>query len=184
MAFRVDARFLSLAFLLIATTGVGQISAPPAMAMADDPPDSGIVIKKRVDEVNLLFSVVDNKGRFVNKLQLQDFNLLDNQRPPVQIRKFQQESDLPLRVALLIDVSGSVTGRFKFEQEAASKFLKKILRPATDKALVLGFDQRVHLEQDFTSDIAALAAAVHRLKPQGETALFDAIVFAAEKLRE
>jgi VWFA-related protein len=165
--------------------GLAQSSAALVEAAANnDPTTSDIVIKKRVDEVNLLFTVVDTKGRFINKLQLGDFNLLDDQRPPERVRAFQQETDLPLRVALLIDISGSVTSRFKFEQESASNFLKKILRPATDQAFVIGFDDRVHLEQDFTSNVSALSAAVHRLKPQGATALFDAMVFAANKLRQ
>jgi VWFA-related protein len=165
-----------------AVAALGQVPVIAASSAPMTAEASDVVIKKRVDEVNLLFTVVDGKGRFINKLQLEDFNLLDDQRPPEKIRAFQQETDLPLRVGLLIDVSGSISGRFKFEQQAASNFLKKILRPATDQAFVAGFDTQVHLEQDFTGDVSALTAAVRRLKPHGETALFDALVFAANKL--
>jgi VWFA-related protein len=133
--------------------------------------------------VNLLFTVVDSKGHFVNKLRVEDFNLLDDSHPPDAITSFQQESNLPLRVALLIDLSGSISHRFRFEQDAASAFLKKILRPTMDKAFVVGFNQTQHMVIDSTSDVKALAQAVHQMKPSGETALFDALIFASEKLR-
>jgi VWFA-related protein len=144
---------------------------------------SDFVFQKRVDEVNLLFTVVDRKGRFVSDLKLDDLQLRDNKQPPDKVHSFQQESDLPLRVALVVDISGSVTARFKYEQGSAVEFFRKILRPQMDKALVVGFNQKVHLEQDLTNDTIALKKAVMRLKPDGETAIFDAILFAADKLR-
>ena len=179
-------RFIAILILYLfgSMSSMAQSLAAIGEAASNKVTESDIVIKKRVDEVNLLFTVVDDKGRFINKLQLQDFNLLDDQRPPERVRAFQQETDLPLRVALVIDISGSVTQRFKFEQESACNFLKKVLRPASDKALVIGFNTYPHLEQDLTNDISALTAAVHRLKPQGDTALFDAVVFAANKLHQ
>jgi Ca-activated chloride channel family protein len=128
--------------------------------------------------------VVDRKGRFVSNLKLDDLELLDNKQPPDKVHAFQQESDLPLRVALVVDISGSISARFKYEQAAAVEFFKKILRPNTDKALVVGFNQKVHFEQDLTNDVPALKRAVTHLKPDGETALYDAIIFAADKLRK
>src|SRR4051812_24560920 len=116
----------SLLVLTLLAIGVEYSSAQlPAMTASSAPfpgpgGDAGVLtFQKRVDEVNLLFTVVDNKGRFISKLQLEDFQLLDDRRSPEKIRSFQQESDLPLRVALVIDLSGSVTPRFKFEQKAA-----------------------------------------------------------------
>src|SRR4051794_15866011 len=85
--------FSSTLSLAQTPAAIGELASNKATA-------SDLVIRKRVDEVNLLFTVVDDKGRFINKLQLQDFNLLDDQRPPERVRAFQQESDLPLRVAL------------------------------------------------------------------------------------
>jgi VWFA-related protein len=157
-------------------------AAPGDAAAPSVPPD--FVFQKRVDEVNLLFTVVDHKGRFVSNLKLDDLELLDNKQPPDKVHAFQQESDLPLRVALVVDISGSISSRFKYEQGAAAEFLRKILRPNTDKAMVVGFNQKVHFEQDLTNDVAALKRAVTRLKPSGETALYDAIAFAADKLRK
>jgi VWFA-related protein len=190
MTVRLDVRVVSFLLKLLlgviccgeGVAGFSQAIAAAATNVPDAEP-SDMVFKKRVDEVNLLFTVVDGKGRFVNKLHLDDFTFLDDQRPPERVRAFQQETDLPLRVAVVIDTSGSITLRFKFEQQAAGNFLKKILRPATDQAFVMGFDTTVHLEQDFTNDVAVLTSAVRRLEPKGDTALFDALVFAADKLR-
>jgi Ca-activated chloride channel family protein len=108
---------------------------------------------------------------------------LDNQRTPQSIGYFQQQSNLPLRVGLLIDLSDSVRGRFEFEQKAASVFLKNILRPNVDEAFVVGFDSNLHLVADMTSDSQKLSKAIHSLKSNGETALYDAIIFSADKLR-
>src|ERR1700744_3041000 len=187
---------LSNFFLLaLASLGCCAVVCPPAAAQALTSPGiiasnlnapsaaADFVFQKRVDEVNLLFTVVDRKGRFVSNLKLDDLQLLDNKQPPDKVHAFQQETDLPLRVALVVDISGSVTLRFKYEQEAAIEFFKKIMRPKMDKAMVVGFNQKVHFEQELTSDVAALNKAVKRLKPEGETALFEALVVAADKWR-
>jgi VWFA-related protein len=172
-------------FVLLCVPAVAQSPDLPAI-IADAKSDAlsaDFVFQTRVDEVRLLFTVVDHKGKFIRDLKLDDLQLLDEQRPPDKINAFQQETNLPLRVALLVDISASVTDRFKYEQQAAIEFFKKILRPSVDKAMVIGFNENVHFEQDLTNNVEALKAAVKRLKPHGNTAIFDAIVFASNKLR-
>lgn len=141
------------------------------------------LFRTQVNEVNLLFTVVDHKGKFISDLTLSDFHLLDDQLAPERVQFFQQQSNLPLRVALVIDVSGSVTARFEYEQESANEFFKKILRPQ-DKAMVIGFTEKVRLEQDLTSDLVSLQRAIKQLHVGGETALYDAVVFAADRLNQ
>jgi VWFA-related protein len=141
-------------------------------------------ITKRVDEVNLVFTVTDSRGRLVSDLQRDSFTLMDNQKVPQHISYFQQQSDLPLRVALLIDLSDSVRSRFRFEQEAAIVFLKKILRPDRDKAFIVGFDSKVFLAQDTTNNMDKLATATRSLISGGDTAFYDALVFASDKLAQ
>lgn len=75
-----------------------------------------------------------------------------------------------------------MTGRFSFEQEAAEKFLQKVVTGTSDLAFVIGVNNSVLLVQDFTSDQALTTRAVHQLAPGGGTALWDAVQFAAEKL--
>src|SRR5450759_1503494 len=85
-------------------------------------------IAKQVDEVNLILSVTDSKGMFVCYLTAEDFKLFDNYKSPTKLTYFQARTNLPLRVVLAIDVSSSVRSRLRFEQQAASAFLKHVLR--------------------------------------------------------
>jgi VWFA-related protein len=151
-------------------------------APASDTPEFRIV--KRVDEVNLRFTVTDSHGHFQNQLTSQDFSVLDNHQPPAAIHFFQQQSALPLRVGILLDVSSSVAPSFKTEQKAAGVFLQKVLRPGYDEAFVVTFNQNVHLLEDWTGDPKAAFAKVHALQAGGDTALYDAIIYACERLRQ
>lgn len=147
-------------------------------------PESGITLKKRIDEVNVVFTVTDGAGHFIRNLNQSSIELRDNGQPPGSVQYFRQQSDLPLRVALLIDMSSSIEKRFKFEQQAAAAFFKKTLRPGVDQAFVMGFDNELHLVQNSTDNVAQIDQAMKHLKPGGNTALFDAIVAASRKLRE
>jgi len=94
---------------------------------------------------------------------------------------FRRETDLPLHLGLLIDVSGSVQGRFSFEQDAAVSFLQRTIRQGFDKAFVVGFNKQSHLVQDSTDNVSLLSAGVHRLHDGGGTALYDAIYRASRE---
>jgi VWFA-related protein len=136
-----------------------------------------------VDEVNLAFTVVDKRGHFVSNLQSRDFRLLDNKQEPRRLTFFSQRSDLPLHLALVIDASLSVKKRFNFERHTAQTFLKKILRRGVDKALVITFNDRATTIQEATDRADAAGSALRKVKPDGNTSLYDAVIFAAEKLR-
>lgn len=151
-------------------------SAPAYSAdVNSDQPDSVLTIKKRVDEVNVLFIATDRHGKFVRNLNEKDFNILDDHKPPQAVDSFRRETDLPLQLGLLVDTSGSVRSRFDFEQEAAVSFLQSTLRPGFDKAFVMGFSNRSQLTQDFTDNAKLLATGVHELRDGGGTAIYDAI---------
>jgi Ca-activated chloride channel homolog len=144
---------------------------------------TGLTITKRVDAVNLVFTVTDSRGRFVSNLPQSSLQLLDNHQPPQTVEYFQQQTNLPLRVGLLVDLSDSIRGRFKFEQDAASTFLKKVLRPGKDEALVVGFDSHVHVVHEMTGDVNKLSKAIHGMNSGGNTALYDAVIRASNKLK-
>src|SRR5437773_2396464 len=114
--------------------------APPPSNIGDDPQDSVLTIRKRVDEVNVLFIATDKHGKFVRNLTQNDFSILDDHKPPSAIINFRREVDLPLELGLLIDASGSVNSRFAFEQDAATSFLQKTIRAHFDRAFVVGFN--------------------------------------------
>jgi len=172
---------LMLFLLLLPRIGPAQ---EPARDATPTSVASDFIISKRVDEVNLLLSVTDSKGRFVNNMKKEDLRVLDSHQPPEKWNYFQSGTDLPLRVALLIDVSSSIRGRFRFEQQAATAFLKRILRPAIDEAGVVAFGSEVREVQSMTSDVSKLGKAIHDLQPGGETAMYDAIGLAYARLEQ
>jgi VWFA-related protein len=131
-------------------------------------------IKVRVELVNVLFTVTDKKNRFVIDLTKDDFRVFeDNQLQSV--RFFSRESDLPLRIGILIDTSNSIRDRMRFQQEAAIDFLHTTLRPGKDLAYVVGFDVEPQIVQDYTDDLEKLSKAIRSLRAGGTTALYDAI---------
>jgi len=167
----------------------GMASASSAMALPEASTGTGtdsdtiLTIKKRVDEVNVLFIATDHHGKFVRNLTQGDFHILDDHQPPQSIVNFRRETDLPLELGLLVDTSGSVHGRFDFEQEAAVSFLQHTLRANFDKAFVMGFSSHTLVTQDFTDSVRLLETGVHSLRNGGGTALYDAIYRACrEKL--
>jgi VWFA-related protein len=140
-----------------------------------DDQDSVLTIRKRVDEVNVLFIATDKHGKFVRNLTESDFHILDDHKPPQSIISFKGQTDLPLEMGLLIDVSGSVHTRFEFEQQAATGFLEHVVRKGFDRAFVMGFNAHGQLAQDFTDNLSALSNGVRHLREGGGTALYDAI---------
>ena len=123
-----------------------------AAAAGQAPSDTPYRIKSNVTEVDLIFTVLDKAGHFVNGLQQQNFGLLDNGRQPVRELQFVQQTNLPLRVGIMLDTSSSIRERFEFEQEAATDFLLQVLHPA-DRA-VLGQGTRLKkLSIDINRDL-------------------------------
>jgi len=150
-----------------------------AGAQQDTPkaPDDSSRIVLEVNRVNLLFTVTDKKGRFVTDLSKDDFEIYENKKQQ-NIIGFTAESDLPLRLAVLIDTSNSIRDRFHFQQQAAEEFLRTALRPDQDKAMVVSFDSSTELVADLTSNLDTLEKAIEDLRPGGGTSLYDAVFFA------
>jgi VWFA-related protein len=125
-------------------------------------------------EVDLFFPVTDKRGNFVTGLQQQNFGLLDDGRPPERIIRFVQQTNLPLRVGIMIDTSSSIRQRFAYEQQAAIDFLLQVMHPV-DRAFVEGFDVQTDIEQDYTNRVDLLDSGISRLRPGGGTALYDSL---------
>jgi Ca-activated chloride channel family protein len=152
-------------------------SAQQPVAQKPAPVDPQTSIKVDVTRVNVLFTVTDKKGRFITDLGKDDFVVTENKKPQV-IQEFTAETDLPLRIAILIDTSNSIRDRFKFEQEAAVEFINSVLRPKEDRAMVVSFDTSAELVSDLIDDPEKLAQVIRNLRPGGGTSLYDAIYFA------
>jgi Ca-activated chloride channel family protein len=157
------------------------LNSQPKTAKADktSPPDSQDKnrITLDVSRVNMLFTVSDKKGRFITDLAKDDFEVFEAKKPQ-SIIEFAAESDLPLRLAILIDTSNSIRDRFRFQQEAAVAFIDGTVRPRQDRALVVSFDTAAELVTDLTDDLPLLEKAVQGLRPGGGTSMYDAIFFA------
>jgi VWFA-related protein len=153
-------------------------TSQPHQPNDSQPPSSGdapiTTIKVQVQEVNLIFTVTDKKGRFITGLQRQNFGLLDDGRPPVAVLRFSQQTNLPLRVGILLDTSSSIRQRFQFEQDSAIEFLLQILH-RNDRAFIEGFDIETDMAQSFTNNIDLLNQGIRKLRPGGGTALYDAL---------
>jgi VWFA-related protein len=174
-----------IACLLLSLPAAAQIELNPA-------PDPS-VIRMDVDLVNLLCTVRDKNGNYVKDLSKDDFTVLDDGRRQA-ITHFAREVDTPLTVALLLDVSGSVTNVLDQETAAANQFFSHVLRPG-DRALLVGFAQYVVVWQDLTSSRENLARTLEeragpmpllpeRPPPRAGTLLRDAVnMVALQKLR-
>ena len=155
-------------------TGSPQPIATPAPGQTPEQGQIFVLPTVRVNLVNLVFTVTDKRGHFKKDLKRQDFGLLDNGLPPAAVISFTQQTDLPLRIGIMLDTSSSIRTRFKFEQDAATDFFLQVIKPI-DRAFVEGFDATVQLAQDYTANIDLLNSGVSKLRPGGGTALFDAL---------
>lgn len=141
-------------------------------------------IRIEVDLVNIVCTVRNWVGAYVNDLARDEFRIFED-RKPQEIRYFSREARTPVTVALLIDVSGSVSRVLDKERVAVSRFLVEVLRPS-DRALLASFSHTVQIGQDLTSDQDRLFAAVKSIHPfdlnlapefgaHGGTLLYEAI---------
>jgi VWFA-related protein len=137
-------------------------------------------IKVRVELVNVLMTVTNKKNRLQIDLAKDDFRVLEDEKPQT-IRYFSRETDLPLRIGVLVDTSTSISDRLRFEQDAAIDFLNTTLRPGKDSAFVVAFDEQTHVVQDYTDDLEKLSEAIRSLAAGGVTTLYDAIYFSCRQ---
>ncbi|HEX6973554.1 MAG TPA: VWA domain-containing protein [Vicinamibacterales bacterium] len=140
--------------------------------------------KSAVDVVSVSAVVRDRKGRFVGDLGQKDFMVIEagQSRP---ILDFRAESDGPVKVALLFDVSGSMRlGSKAVDARQAARHVFSALRPA-DEAAVFAFDTKLVRVKDFTSDLTALDASLDHVDPPfGQTSLYDAVAQTARAVAD
>ncbi|HET9783829.1 MAG TPA: VWA domain-containing protein [Terriglobales bacterium] len=156
----------------------GMVSFALPLAAATGPGQQTPTIVKNVNTVPLVFIALDKHHHFVPGLTAKDIQILDNGKPQ-KVQQFNAEGNLPLRIAILMDISNSVTTRFQFEQKAAADFLASVLVEGRDEAMVAGFDNTLHVVQPFTDKYEKLQQAISRLRPSGGTALYDALFYTS-----
>jgi Ca-activated chloride channel homolog len=160
-----------------------QPAPPPQPAPPQEPApsvqDQG-KITQVVNLVDVLFTVLNRRNKLVPDLEKNDFKIFDDNKPQ-SIRYFSRQTDLPLRIGLLIDTSNSIRDRLKFEQDAATNFLFSVIRHNRDQAFVMTFDDEPNILQSFTDDAGRLRDEIVKTRAGGGTAVFDAIYAACEK---
>jgi len=177
-----------LAFLVLMAGAVAaqQAPLPPPPVPAPQQPTPGVnppPLRVPVNLVNIIATVVTHREKLVTDLDQSDFQVFeDGQEQKIQF--FTRETDLPLRIGLLIDTSNSIRERLEFEKDAAIDFLHNTLRRGKDQAFLMIFDNEPAVVQDFTEDAGLLTDAVQRQRAGGGTALYDAIVRASAKLAD
>ena len=133
-----------------------------------------------VDEVSLTFHAADAHGLPVNDLKLDELKLLDNGKPPVRIVAFESLRDFPIRAGILMDTSESMAEHLAGSRAVSIEYAQRLLRGQTDRSFVMDFGYVSKLQQQWTSDPAALAAGIRKVvagrdNPLGGTAIFDAL---------
>ena len=176
--------FIGLLLILVVAAFAGA-QRPQEQKAAPQPPQPARpaedqTISVDVNLVNIVFPVVDKKGKFITNLRKEDFRIAEDNRAQV-ITNFSSETDLPLTIALLVDTSGSIRDKLRFEQEAAIEFFYSTLQRGKDKALVIAFDSAPEVLQEFTDNPETLANAVRKIRAGGGTALYDAIYLAVSQ---
>jgi len=143
-------------------------------------PQQSQTIRREVNLVDVLFTVLNRRNKLVPDLDKSDFKILDDGNPQ-DIRYFSRQTDLPLRIGMLLDTSNSIRDRIKFEQDAAVNFLYSVIRRGKDQAFVMTFDDEPQILQTFTGDTGSLRDQIVATRAGGGTAVYDAIYDACVK---
>src|SRR6266850_1508444 len=174
--------FLSVILLLAPLTdGAQQSSAgpkpqstTPVSPSQESPQKSDQKLTTHVNLVDVLFTVLDRRNKLVPALEKTDFKIFDDKLPQ-EIRYFSKQSDLPLRIGILLDTSNSIRDRIKFEQDASINFLFTVLRHNKDEAFAMTFDDEPQIIQPFTGDAGALRDQITKTRAGGGTAIYVVI---------
>src|SRR6266705_4350996 len=157
-----------------------RVPAQPAAAKQEPTQQSDQTIKSVVNLVDVLFTVLNRRNKLVPELEKSDFKIWDDKFPQ-EIRYFSKQSDLPLRIGMLLDTSNSIRDRIKFEQDASLNVLFSVLRRNKDEAFAMTFDDEPQIVQPFTGDAGALRDQITKTRAGGGTAIYDAIYEACVK---
>jgi Ca-activated chloride channel homolog len=139
------------------------LAAFPFPVAAQTPEQDIDVIRTETDLTNLLFTVTDKNNRYLTNIQQSDLRLLEDGVPQT-LFTFQRETDRPLAIAFLIDVSGSEERTLPDEKAAARTFIENVLRSSKDQAAIIPFEGYAHLEQPLTRDVLSIYRVLERVE--------------------
>src|SRR5262245_19880371 len=143
-------------FATLPLAGAGQTPAPT-------PPQDIDVLRTETDLTNLLFTVTDRNNRYITTLQQNDIRVLEDGVPQT-LFTFQRETDRPLSIAFLIDVSNSEERTLPDEKAAARTFIEKVIRSEKDQAAIIPFEGYAHVEQPLTREVLRIYQALETVE--------------------
>jgi Ca-activated chloride channel family protein len=120
------------------------------------------------------FTVTNSSGQFVSGLARNDFAIYEDDVLK-EITDFVPKLQSPISVALLVDRSQSMGDRFNLISNAAVTFVNSMIRENDDRGMIVAFDSKVYMLQDWTAKVGELSDTIHKLTPAGGTSLFDAL---------
>jgi VWFA-related protein len=157
----------------------GTAQEPSAQEPTPDDQAGMFVFKKDVEEVILHVTVVDEQNHLVPGLDQSAFTVFEKGAPQT-ITSFHRQ-DVPVAMGIIVDNSGSMRDK----RDEVNRAVLNLIRASNpeDEIFVVNFSQKYYLDQDYTSDVNLLQAALHQVSATGSTALYDAVVASAVHLR-
>src|SRR4026208_2409015 len=146
-------RILSLVFVLVCCS-------PLSLSQTVDQDD---VIRVETDVTNLPFTAMDKQHRFITTLRAEDLRVLED-GVPQQVFTFQRETDRPLAIAFLIDVSRSQEFTLPDEKAAARSFIESVFQSSRDLVSIIPFTGLAYLEQEMTRDVLSVYKVLQRVE--------------------
>jgi VWFA-related protein len=200
----MKSKLTSLLVLISIVAGAFVVQDTPAQTPVDQDDE---VIRVDTDLTNLLFTAADRNKRFITTLQETDLQLKED-NVVQKILSFQRETDRPLAIAFLIDVSASEERTLPNEKAAVRSFIETVIKSSKDQAAIIPFTGTTFLEQDLTRDVFSLYRALERVEvampsylgsgqplrgitsgpgmlrppPEGSTAIWEAIVLTVNQV--
>src|SRR3954466_822140 len=174
---------LAVSCIVAVSAGLLTLGAqiPAAATQSDTPAQASDAIRRDVNLVDVLFTVFDKKNKIISTLNQDDFRVSDDGQPQ-RILFFNHQTDLPLRVGLLLDTSNSIRSRLKFEQEAAIDFVFTVIRRDKDQVFLMAVEDDPQVILSSTGDLNRARDIILKQRAGGGTALYDAIYNAAEEM--
>lgn len=158
--------------------------ASPGTIRAQDPQRPPLIIGAEVEVVSVPVLVFDKGGRFIPDLKKEEIQILEDGVPQeiTYLASSLGEERIPLSIALTLDTSGSMQPSIAFLKEAATYFTGKL--EASDQALVVQFNESVKSSSEFTDDTDRMDSFINGLQVWGGTALYDAVLYSLDRLRD
>lgn len=171
-------------FSALFAIAMGAAAATPAAVPSQDTQRPPLIIGAEVEVVSVPVLVFDKAGRFIPDLKKEDIQIFEDGvlQEITYLGRSTGDDRIPLSIALTLDTSGSMQPSIAFLKEAASYFTGKL--EASDQALVVQFNHSVKSSSDFTDETDRLDSFINGLQVWGGTALYDAVLYSLDRLRD